>query len=178
MAISSSLDSYVSLRTRALLGLVPSQSQAECCPTGEDNLRPFPKALLSDLLSSLAEKKGVCVLFLPPPSLPQVVGGRMWRQGGDGYLQGQCPAAALPENLLSAYVAALFGSDVPKKETKSEETSLLLNDKRHFPPAPRSSQVRPRTPPWAPQTLNLPPTAPPPRRDAVTPASLRTPPDP
>lgn len=58
----------MSLRTRALLGLVPSQSQADCCPTGEDNLRPFPKALLSDLLSSLAEKKGVGVLFLPPPS--------------------------------------------------------------------------------------------------------------
>lgn len=80
MAISRGLDSYVSLKTRALLRAVSSQNGAVCHPTRHpteyDNLHPATEALLSDLLSCLArrkKKKRDFIEFLLPKSV-EIVG--------------------------------------------------------------------------------------------------------
>lgn len=85
---------------------------------------PFPRAPLSVLLSGFAEEKEVLFYFCPR-GLRKVGCGV---QGGNGYLRGNCRAAAVGDHLFNARGGLdIFMSDVPKQKQK-EAGSPMTND--------------------------------------------------
>lgn len=112
-------------------GLCAFAERSWLLPTAEGNLCPFPRAPLSVLLSGFAEEKEVLFYFCPR-GLRKVGCGV---QGGNGYLRGNCRAAAVGDHLFNAWGGLdIFMSDVPKTET---ERGWLPDDKWYFLPFPR-----------------------------------------
>lgn len=108
-------------------GLFAFAKRSWLLPTAEGNLCPFPRVLLSVLLSSFAGEKEVLFYFCPRGLRKIGCGVR----GGNGYFQENCRAAAVGDHLFNACGALdIFMSYVPKTET---ERGWLPDDKYFLP---------------------------------------------